>query len=134
VTDQRFLPDGRHLGWYVNLREPYRRSERGIHAMDMILDIVVSPDRSWLWKDEDEFEAIVAAGLYTEATVLAVREEAASVIRRIENCSAPFDGPWRQGGARPLSLRCRSCRELRSVSRNALAEWSVRKLRRRDGL
>jgi hypothetical protein len=26
--------------------------------MDMILDIVVSPDRSWLWKDEDEFEAM----------------------------------------------------------------------------
>jgi len=89
-----FLADGRHLGWYVNLQEPYRRTERGIQAMDMMLDIVVSPDRSWHWKDEDEFEAVVAAGLYSEATVLAVREEAASLIRRIENCSAPFNEPW----------------------------------------
>jgi hypothetical protein len=89
-----FLPDGRHLGWYVNLQEPYRRTERGIQAMDLMLDIVVSPDRSWHWKDEDEFETMVAAGLYSEATRSAVREEAASVIRRIENCSAPFDEPW----------------------------------------
>jgi protein associated with RNAse G/E len=78
----------------VNLQEPYRRTDRGIQAMDMMLDIVVSPDRSWRWKDEDEFEAIVAAGLYSEATVLAVREAAASVIRGIENCSAPFNEPW----------------------------------------
>jgi len=89
-----FLPDGRHLGWYVNLQEPYRRTPRGIQAMDMMLDIVVAPDRSWRWKDEDEFEAVVDAGLYADATVLAIREEAASVIRLIENWLVPFDEPW----------------------------------------
>src|SRR6202165_1593584 len=28
-----FLPDGRHLGWYVNFQEPYRRTKSGIQAM-----------------------------------------------------------------------------------------------------
>jgi protein associated with RNAse G/E len=89
-----FLPDGRHLGWYVNLQEPYRRTSRGIQAMDMMLDIVVAPDRSWRWKDEDEFQAVIDAGLYTPTAALAVRAEAASVVRRIENRLAPFDEPW----------------------------------------
>jgi hypothetical protein len=89
-----FLPDGHHLGWYVNFQEPYRRKENWIQAMDLMLDIVVSPDRSWRWKDLDEFDAVVAAGLYPADTVLAVRSDAASVIKRIEVQSEPFDEPW----------------------------------------
>ncbi len=54
----------------------------------------MSPDRSWRWKDEDEFDAVLAAGLYAEATVLAVREEAKSVVGQIEAHAAPFDGTW----------------------------------------
>ncbi|GAC1672216.1 MAG: DUF402 domain-containing protein [Candidatus Dormibacteraceae bacterium] len=89
-----FLPDGRHFGWYVNLQEPCRRTKNGIQAMDLMLDILVSPDRTWRWKDEDEFDAVIAAGLYSDATVLAVRNEAESVIRRIEQHAAPFDDTW----------------------------------------
>jgi hypothetical protein len=89
-----FLSDGSHLGWYVNFQEPCRRTRNGIQAMDLMLDILVSPNRTWRWKDHDEFEAVVAAGLYSEATVLAVRHEAESVIQRIEKQSTPFDESW----------------------------------------
>jgi protein associated with RNAse G/E len=50
---------GRHLGWYVNLQCPYRRTPLGIEAMDLMLDIVVEPDMTWRWKDDDEFDEIV---------------------------------------------------------------------------
>ena len=96
-----FLPDGRHLGWYVNFQEPYRRTKSGIQAMDLMLDIVVSPDRAWRWKDDDEFDSVIAAALYSEATVQAVRNEAELVIKLIEKPSAPFDKPWT--GWRPPS-------------------------------
>lgn len=89
-----YLPDGRHIGWYINFQEPYRRTNNGLQAMDLMLDILVSPDRAWRWKDQDEFDAVVAAGLYSGATVRAVREDAEAVIRGIEERSAPFDEPW----------------------------------------
>jgi hypothetical protein len=89
-----FLPDGSHLGWYINFQEPVQRTANGIQAMDLMLDILVSPDRTWRWKDQDEFDSVIAAGLYDEATALAVRREAESVIRKIEAHAPPFDSGW----------------------------------------
>jgi protein associated with RNAse G/E len=40
------------LGWYVNLQCPFRRTEVGIEAMDLMLDVVVDPDGTWRWKDD----------------------------------------------------------------------------------
>lgn len=46
----------RFEGWYVNLEQPFRRTNLGFDYLDQVLDIVVAPDRSsWFWKDEDEF-------------------------------------------------------------------------------
>jgi hypothetical protein len=52
----------RFLTWYVNLEDPYTRTERGIQTNDHTLDVVITPDMEWSWKDEPEFEALVAAG------------------------------------------------------------------------
>lgn len=89
-----FQPDGRHLGWYVNFQDPFRRTGRGIVAMDLMLDIVVDGDRGWRWKDQDEFDLVVAEGLYTDATIAAVRREADSVVQQIEARAEPFDDTW----------------------------------------
>ena len=44
-----------HWGWYVNLQLPFRRTELGFETMDLVLDLIVDPDGSWRWKeDEDE--------------------------------------------------------------------------------
>ncbi len=58
---------GESRGWYVNLQRPFRRTERGLHTMDLMLDILVAPDRRWCWKDEDEFAALVTAGFIDSA-------------------------------------------------------------------
>ena len=52
-----FFRGGVFAGWYVNLETPYTRHDVGVDATDLVLDIVVSPDRSWVWKDEEEMEA-----------------------------------------------------------------------------
>ena len=50
---------GRFTEWYVNLEERALRWDdggvAGIDVVDQDLDIVVAPDRTWWWKDEDEF-------------------------------------------------------------------------------
>src|SRR5438046_2771238 len=45
----------RFHGWYLNLQTPLRRSSIGFDLWDQVLDVVVRPDRTWSWKDEDEF-------------------------------------------------------------------------------
>jgi hypothetical protein len=84
----------RFQGWYVNLEAPYRRTPAGIAVTDYYLDIVVSPDLAWRWKDEDEFEAMFRAGVLTDAQRQAIRAEAEAVAGRIEARSWPFSEGW----------------------------------------
>jgi hypothetical protein len=49
--------------WYVNLERPLERTSLGVDTFDWKLDLIVFPDRSYRWKDEDELEQAAAAGL-----------------------------------------------------------------------
>lgn len=89
-----WLASGEHLGWYVNLQRPYRRTRLGIEAMDLMLDIVVEPDLSWRWKDREEFDEIARRGIFDPDLVGRVRHEGRSVIERIEARAAPFSEAW----------------------------------------
>jgi predicted RNA-binding protein associated with RNAse of E/G family len=85
-------------GWYVNLQEPLERTERGFATRDQFLDIVVAPDLSWRWKDEDELAEAVTLGRLTEAAAAGIRQEGERVLADIESRRWPFDGSlndWR---------------------------------------
>ena len=49
------------LSWYVNLQTPTIVADGRIDTTDQALDIVVSPDGEWRWKDEDELAEAVEA-------------------------------------------------------------------------
>jgi uncharacterized protein len=66
--------------WYVNLQEPFRRSEFGVDTADQLLDLVRMRDGEWHWKDEDELAAAVIRGYMSEEEAVAVRAEAERVI------------------------------------------------------
>ncbi len=88
-------PDGSALGWYINFQQPFVRTEAGIEAMDLALDIVAEPDcSSWRWKDAEEFDEIVDRGIFEPSVANAVRSEAERVIALMERQAAPFDYPW----------------------------------------
>jgi hypothetical protein len=89
-----WLPDGRHWGWYVNLQKPYRRTTLGFETMDLMLDVIVDPDRTWRWKDEDELAVFVERGVFEPAIADRIREEGLSVAGRAERNEPPFDEPW----------------------------------------
>ncbi|GAA3284809.1 DUF402 domain-containing protein [Dactylosporangium matsuzakiense] len=86
--------------WYVNLERPAIRwsdpgGASGVDVTDEDLDIVVAPDRSWKWKDEEEFlERLALPEHYWVEDEAAVREEGLRVIKEIEAGTFPFDGTW----------------------------------------
>ncbi len=87
-------PDWSFLNWYVNLERPYQRIDGGIVVRDLFLDIVVEPGFEWAWKDEDELEAVYAAGGLHEEEYRRVREEGLRMVKRIETGDWPFNMDW----------------------------------------
>lgn len=87
-------PDGAFVGYYVNLEEPFRRTAIGFDTNDHTLDIVVTPDLRWSWKDQQLLEEQARRGDYSAELIEEIRKEAASVIGTIESKGAPFGDGW----------------------------------------
>lgn len=89
-----FEPDFTFRNWYVNLELPRGRTGFGTDRVDGALDVVVYPDRTWRWKDEDEADAAVAAGRITPADLGLLRAEGERMAALAEAGRFPFDGTW----------------------------------------
>jgi predicted RNA-binding protein associated with RNAse of E/G family len=85
---------GNFLGWYVNLQEKVTLGRRTVQTMDLMLDLVISPNGRWSWKDEDEIDLLVQRNLFDTTRVAALRREALDVVRAFEGRSWPFDARW----------------------------------------
>jgi Protein of unknown function (DUF402) len=72
--------------WYVNFERPLQRTPLGVDTSDWKLDLIVFPDGSYRWKDEDELEQAAALGLLDADEV---RAEAARVLDE-----SPFPTGW----------------------------------------
>jgi hypothetical protein len=80
--------------WYVNLQRPVVRTRFGFDTSDHVLDVSVSPDLSWRWKDEDEFAEAIALGRFTVHEGEQIRAEGERVIDDIEHRRWPFSEPF----------------------------------------
>ncbi|WP_374929484.1 DUF402 domain-containing protein [Kytococcus sedentarius] len=81
-------------GWYVNIEQPHVREGQRTMSDDLVLDVVVDPQRNASRKDEDELELAVEQGRFTpdEATrIQAVADEAEAVI---DAWGSPFCDGW----------------------------------------
>jgi hypothetical protein len=87
--------DGTFVGWYVNLESTAQRWSGGVDIHDYALDILVAPDRSFEWKDEDEFAQLTGHPFFwDEAGAKAIRAEGERVIALAAAGMFPFDGTW----------------------------------------
>ena len=92
----------RFSGYYVNFEEPFRRTAIGFDTNDHMLDIVVSPELEWHWKDKEAFEERVRCGTYTAALAELVWAEAARVRAAIEGGLPPFSDGWERWRPDPI--------------------------------
>ena len=86
--------DRRFTGYYVNFEEPFRRGPIGFDTNDHTLDITVTREFVWAWKDRAEFETRAASGIYSAAFAARVREEAEEVVAGIGPGFSPFADGW----------------------------------------
>jgi len=81
--------------WYVNLERVGVRWAGGIDTVDWDLDVEIAPDRTWRWKDEEEFVARLPHGRdYWVDDEDEVRAAGAEVVKLVEAGEFPFDGTW----------------------------------------
>ncbi|MEV0849924.1 DUF402 domain-containing protein [Streptomyces sp. NPDC049954] len=86
--------DWRFAHWYVNLEEPRVRWSGGVDSRDHFLDIDVYQDRTWCWRDEDEFAQAGQDGLMDAAQAARVRAAGRAAVAVIEEWGAPFRDAW----------------------------------------
>jgi hypothetical protein len=91
------------LGHYINLQAPLRRTPLGYDSSDQVLDVVVAPDGTWRWKDEDEFAEAVQLKLFTPAEAAAIRAEGEHVIARLASLLPTGWEGWRPDASWPVS-------------------------------
>lgn len=90
--------------FYINLELPAVRwldqagpghptSLAGLDTTDYDLDVIVNPDLTWHWKDEEEFaERLKYPQIYWVDDEAAVRAEGERIIKLAEAGQFPFDG------------------------------------------
>jgi hypothetical protein len=92
-----------HLGWYLNLQTPTTFKGRFVDTTDQALDVVVSPEGTWQWKDEDELEEAVELGIWTTEEADEIRAEGERAI-----AAQPWPTGWEDwrppAGWGPLGL------------------------------
>ncbi len=89
-----FWRGGEFLSWYVNMEAPYRRHALGVDTTDNIVDLWVTPELAWRWKDLDQLEERVALGLVHPYEAAAFRREGERVIAAVEARGSPFGDGW----------------------------------------
>jgi hypothetical protein len=85
----------RELGsWYLNVQEPFRRSSIGFDTQDLELDLVVSPDGRWRFKDDEKMDGWIERGRWTASEVEGIRAEGRRLAARLEAGERWWDERW----------------------------------------
>ncbi|MGI8887861.1 MAG: DUF402 domain-containing protein [Nocardioidaceae bacterium] len=89
-----WLADGNFTGWYINFQEPISRGRQSLRTMDLTLDLLIGPDGTSKWKDEDELEVLVSAGVFAAELPDLLRAEGERVLERHRTGQPPFSEGW----------------------------------------
>jgi len=86
----RWSSDWAFHGWYVNLQDRMIVQPDRWITEDQFLDIIVRPDRTWAWKDEDELSEATRIGRLSAQEAARIRATGESIVPRIECADWPF--------------------------------------------
>jgi predicted RNA-binding protein associated with RNAse of E/G family len=106
TVSRMYAATGVMLCWYVNFERPPLWRPDGWDTLDLAIDLVVEPDRTWHWKDEDEYEQGRRLGLITDEEHKALRPARDEAVALIEARGGMFavdaDERWTPDPSWPL--------------------------------
>ena len=80
--------------WYLNLQAPFRRTAIGFDTLDHELDVIVRPDGTWSFKDEELLAERIADGRLTTAEVGEIRGEGKRVAAELDAGRRWWSNDW----------------------------------------
>ena len=90
-----FFRETGELGkWYVNFERPYRRTAIGFDTCDLLVDLVIEPDGTYRWKDEDEYQQGRRLGIVDDTDHAEVDKAREQAMAMFEQRTGPFEEQW----------------------------------------
>ncbi|MBM7787850.1 protein associated with RNAse G/E [Tenggerimyces flavus] len=93
-VDLFFRGAGELVMWYVNFERPFQRTPIGIDTFDLLLDLVIEPDRSYQWKDEGEYAQGRHLGIISDVEHRQLQLAREQVLALLDQRIGPFDERW----------------------------------------
>jgi protein associated with RNAse G/E len=82
------------LCYYINFQLPFKRHDCAVDTLDLDLDLVIHPDLTYEWKDEDDYQKAISHGVILPEWVQEIDIATSEVMERLEKRQYPFDGSW----------------------------------------
>lgn len=82
------------LCYYVNFQLPFRKMNRGIDTLDLELDLIVDPDLSYRWKDEEDYRNAIKNEVILPYWIQGIEAGKSEILARVKTREYPFDGSW----------------------------------------
>ena len=82
------------LLYYINFQLPFQRSHCGIDTLDLDLDLIIYPDFSFRWKDEDDYQKAIDHEVIMPEWTQAIEIAKNEIFNKLEKRQYPYDGSW----------------------------------------
>ena len=82
------------LCYYVNFQRPFQRTSQGFDTLDLELDLILQPDFTIEWKDQNEYQAGIRSGVILPEWAQTIEAAQREVLDWAERRADPFDGRW----------------------------------------
>jgi len=82
------------LCYYMNFQLPFRRSASGIDTLDLDLDLIINPDFSFEWKDEEDYQKAIGHEIISPEWVQGIETAKGNVLEKLKKRQYPYDGSW----------------------------------------
>lgn len=85
---------GKFLYYYINFQTPFKKNGLILDTLDLDLDLIIHPDFSFEWKDLDDYQKAIEAGLILPEWIDKIEIAKEEIFSKLERRDYPFDGSW----------------------------------------
>ena len=82
------------LCYYINFQLPFQRNHRAVDTLDLDLDLIITPNYDYEWKDIDDYHNAIEYGVMSPEWIHGIESAKPAVLDRLEKRHYPFDGSW----------------------------------------